>query len=186
MWRRRLLQVFPGERGLMCHAQDSPEEGRFGHHLGVQAEHRAEPPRLVFSSRLGSSALGPHSELSPSEPHHTPSSLPLILPETLGRMQGKCWGPKSEMRTLRPRETASLLQFGKTGIRSWVFCPPTLGFLFCSLLPTTLLLCPPLPPSCSSTLVRDKLSGLAIVLCTCSLKPSTIAGSGGPPSWQKA
>ena len=89
-----LLQVFPGERGLVCHAQDSPEEGRFGHHLGVQAEDRAEPPRLVLISRLGSSALGPHFELSPSEPLHTPVLTSSHPPSNSGKDAGQMLGSR--------------------------------------------------------------------------------------------
>lgn len=50
--------------------------GRISHHPGRLAELTAEPPELVLSSHPQNLALGPHSELSPSEPLHTHDPFP--------------------------------------------------------------------------------------------------------------
>lgn len=138
----RLLNMEGLEEGLICHAQDSTGEKALSIMLVLTLSSRlsflGKSLVHVGASRpwdctLNLAFLSCFTSIS--------SFLPFILPTMLGRMQGHCWHPMPEMRTLRPRETANLLQSrGKLGLearfpvsQSWafsiVFHPPPDSFL---------------------------------------------------------
>ena len=177
--------AFPGARGLVCHAQDSPGEGELAMTLectlssGLRllgwplVQVRAAQP---WDLTLNLALLSSFTPMSPS--------LPLIFPAMLGRTQGNCWGPMSEMSSPRSRERLLAYSgWGKTGIGSRVFRPPALGFLRCSLS----------PHHAPSFLQQHVSKGRAVWISCCalptqstsfrvlrSLKPSTNAGPAGP------